>query len=399
MKHILLEKIRRNVKLYNLYMFFSDAVLVGAVLIPFFSTWAGLNQAEIQTLQSINMIAILLLEIPTGLIADIYGKKISIIVGTIFSILGMIIITISPNFYLFALAEIILAFGAACKSGSDTSLIYDSLKMTKQESKAKIIMTKANSLRLLGVVLGSIAGGLIAPHTTPNIVWRLSAVPFVIALIISFFFTEPKETTNNKSEQKKWLQIFTSGLKNIFTSKTLLYQSLDMILTGTFAYFVIWFYQTKLEQMDINSSNFGIVHALVILSSASILYTTEYWLKIFTTRKFAVFSSFIAGIGFLFGGLSNSILAFALMIFLTAGFGIARSMVFTANFNKLIKSDERSTVNSTINMVSSLAISIVNPFFGYIADLNLNMTLVILGVLTILSGILSMLIQKKYEIT
>lgn len=390
------EKLSKNIFLYYLYMLFSDAVLIGAVLIPFFSSWAGMTQAQIQSLQSINMVFILLLEVPTGIIADVYGRKKSLIVGVTFSIFGIVLMTITPSFALFVIAEFILAFGVACKSGADTALIYDSLKQTGKESEAKVVMTKSNAFRLIGVVLGSLIGGVVAPYVQPNIVWRLSVVPFCIALCISFFLTEPK--SSQTSEQKKWLIVFTNGVKNLLNNKTLLFHSLDMIVTATFAYFVIWFYQPKLELIGVSEKYFGLIHSLVILASASVLYTTGFWLKKFGTARFAIFTSLATAVGFFAAGLSDHPVAFTVLIVCSAGFGIARSMIFTATFNHLIGSEERSTVNSTISMLKSLAISFANPVLGKLVDINLNNSFVLLGFLTFMAGMFSVWVQTKFKL-
>jgi hypothetical protein len=224
-------------------------------------------------------------------------------------------------------------------------------------------------------------------------------VPISIALLISLFFKEP-QTKTGKSEKKSWVKVFTKGIGKLFSNKVLLLHSLDMILTATFAYFIIWFYQGKLELLGVSNNYFGIIHAGVILASASILYSSKFWLKVFRgNSSFAVFCAFSAGVGYLAGGLSSNFAGFILMIVLTAGFGVGRSMFFTPNFNKLIDSQERSTINSTINMGKSLVISLINPLFGGLADVDLNRTFVILGLLTLAAGIFSVWVQSRFEIT
>ena len=81
---------------------------LGVFMIPFFTDWGGLNQFQMQSLQSWFMFAIFFLEIPTGLIGDVKGRKFSVILSYIFLTIGPIVYGSFPSIYIFILAELIL---------------------------------------------------------------------------------------------------------------------------------------------------------------------------------------------------------------------------------------------------------------------------------------------------
>ena len=87
----------------------------------------GLNYFEIGLLESIFLLVTLLLEVPTGVLADKIGRKYTASVGFFLVACGTMLIGAGGSFFIFALAQIIFGIGASLRSGADTALIYDSL--------------------------------------------------------------------------------------------------------------------------------------------------------------------------------------------------------------------------------------------------------------------------------
>jgi len=82
-------QLHRNIRLYYLFVFLRNLFLISAVIIPFFSEWGGLNQAQIQILQSSFMVSVFIFEVPTGVIADRFSRKLSLILGNVVVIIGI----------------------------------------------------------------------------------------------------------------------------------------------------------------------------------------------------------------------------------------------------------------------------------------------------------------------
>src|SRR5512137_1383686 len=102
--------------------------LMSAVLIPFFREWGHLSFVAIFALQAWFMLASFALEVPTGAVADRFGRKASV------ALAGLVLGTASalyasfPRLWVFALGELLFATGMALLSGADEALAYDSLK-------------------------------------------------------------------------------------------------------------------------------------------------------------------------------------------------------------------------------------------------------------------------------
>ncbi len=88
----------------------------------------GLSLLEVMILQSIFSIATVLLEFPSGVLADRYGKRKVLITASLMSFVGLALYCVADDFYSFLAAERLLALWIALMSGADSALLYDSLK-------------------------------------------------------------------------------------------------------------------------------------------------------------------------------------------------------------------------------------------------------------------------------
>lgn len=132
-------------KYYYGFSFFKDLFFVSGVLIPFFTQWGGISMFQVQFLQSWFMFWNFILEVPTGVVADYFGRKKSVILGLIFYGIGVLIYGFIPSFYMFLVCEFILALGVALMSGADKALFFDSLKDIGEEKECKKLFGKAYS--------------------------------------------------------------------------------------------------------------------------------------------------------------------------------------------------------------------------------------------------------------
>jgi DHA3 family tetracycline resistance protein-like MFS transporter len=102
--------------------------VMSSFIIAFYKDWGGINQFQIQILQSWFMFSIFIFEVPTGLVGDVRGRKFSVTIGALFAAIGFYIYGLSPNFYLFLASEAVVAIGVAFWSGAREALLYDICK-------------------------------------------------------------------------------------------------------------------------------------------------------------------------------------------------------------------------------------------------------------------------------
>lgn len=139
------------------------------VMVPFFQAF-GLSMEQIFQLQAIFGFGVALFEVPTGYIADLFGRKASLVVGSALSSLGFCGFVVGTSFGHFAGAEVVLALGAACISGSDEALLYDSLPREDRKRTAHAFANYQLSEQI-GESVASLIGGFLATVSLAYAAW------------------------------------------------------------------------------------------------------------------------------------------------------------------------------------------------------------------------------------
>ena len=369
-----------------LFKLLRNMTFFGALMVPMFTKWARLSYFEIFTLQLWFMIATFVLEVPTGVIADRFGRKISLSTGALLVALGAIVYTLRPNFLLFLVAETLWGAGAALTSGADKAFLYDLLKENGKEQHASKIFATYQNAGLIGIIialpLGTIIAGLNLVQGVANyaLTMSLTAVPMLLAMLVGLALHEPK--VEQKIEEN-YIEFAIDGLKEVFRNKKLLALALEFAVLECVLFFVFWMYQPLLLNEGLQLSILGFVAAAFNIFSIILVHNVKRLEKIFSAKTIITTSGIGAGVAYLTAGTFHS-LVFALpSVFLIVGMKFLRQPILSHYMNTHIATEKRATVLSGVSMVTKITQAMFYPFIGFLTDLDLNFTLVILGLLTI----------------
>ncbi len=122
-----------NVSKVAFIYFFSSLYFYLPVLTIYYQL-KGLSFLQIGTLWGITTVTIFLSEIPTGLFADKFGRKASVIAAMMFQLLGEILFIFANNYLFFVVIQIVAGLGFAFQSGCIQALVYDFLKEKNREN-------------------------------------------------------------------------------------------------------------------------------------------------------------------------------------------------------------------------------------------------------------------------
>ena len=382
---------------YYAFTFFNSLAFFSAVLIPFFTDWGGINQAQIQILQSWFMFWIFVLEVPTGAIADYLGRKYSMALGGVVVTVAVLVYGSFPDFKVFLLAEFLYAAAVALISGADEALLYDLLKERGQESESKKVFGRVNSFHLAAMLIAAPVGSLIAKSFGLNYPTLFTAIPYFISALIVWSIPESRIRTT-RSESTRYVDIVKQGFVFFYNHKQLRKLALDSIIVASSAYFVIWLYQPLLKLVGVDIFYFGFIHAGIVLVQILVSSNFEWFDKIFkSSRRFLFFSAFATAISFLAAAVFPSAITIFLLIVLAGGFGLTRLKYMTAFLNKLIPSSERATILSSISMFRRFALVLLNPIVGFATVIDLRYGLAIAGLLPLTLLFFSPIEQEVFD--
>lgn len=233
----------KEIYIFLLAEFVLSLEFLGIVLLIFFKDWGGLSQTEVQILQSWFIFWTFVLEIPTGIFADVRGKKFSVILGAIFLMIGFLAYTIKPDIVIFLFAEFLLALGIALQSGAQEGWIYDRVKNLKIEKDYRKITIVGSNVKMLGMIVAAIIFPISVAHLSVEIIVRISIIPIALSMLLLLFVKKDKK---NGFEAVSYKKVAVEGFKIVKNNTKLRSIAIYTTILGATSYFVIWLYQEAL---------------------------------------------------------------------------------------------------------------------------------------------------------
>ncbi|MEJ2252114.1 MAG: MFS transporter [Candidatus Lokiarchaeota archaeon] len=126
----------RQVTKFYLTSFLKNQTYFTPILILFLQA-ATLNYLEIFWVFTIGSITSLIIEIPTGIIADLFGKRRSIIISKFGIFISFFVYGLSSTFWMFVLAQVLYQLGNSFRSGTETAYTYDFLLQNKNKKRRR----------------------------------------------------------------------------------------------------------------------------------------------------------------------------------------------------------------------------------------------------------------------
>ncbi len=383
------ERLAGNLSKMAAIRFLSWTHLISSVLIPFFREWGRLSFTTILVLQAWFMFWSFLLEVPTGAVADRFGRRISIAAGGLIAASASLLYASAPRLSVFLAAEWLFACAVTLFSGADEALVYDTLKALGRAEEATRVISRLESFKLAGIVCGALAGGLVAARAGVRAPMLVQALPLGMSGLLALSLAEPPTSEGrDRSSSTSYAAVLLGGMDYLRRNSKLLGLVLDMVFNSMVAWLILWLYQPQLQRVGIPLAAFGAVHAGMSLAQITLLARVDRLEGLLGgRRRLWRVTSLIPALCYF--GLSFTIspaLSIGLIL-LTSACGLARPPLFSGEFNKLIPSERRATVLSAISAARTLCIGLIYPAIGAILDRSLPWTFLLLGFLGLAAAI------------
>lgn len=347
--------------------FFVFMHFISGVLVPFYTDWGGISFTQIMLLQSWFSVAMFLFEVPTGAVADRFGRKVSCALGALTTGIAAVLYSSVPNFGVFFCAETLWALGATLLSGADQALLYDSLKADGREDESKQVLARKQSFLLVSITLASPIGSAIAAILGLRYAVMLMVIPQLIAVGIALSMREPPIVRS--SEQRHYFAVMRDGIKLFIGSAPLRLLTADLVLANVPAFLIIWTHQQRLRELGVGIFWFGLVQMALAVAQIAVLnlfQRFESWLG--SSQRYLVLSALLPALCYVAAALTDNLaLSLALWIVI-AGVGLTRNTLVENYMHKHIASEHRATVMSTASMCNRAVMAAVMPLLGLLVD-------------------------------
>jgi MFS family permease len=383
-------KSNKNIVLLYWFNFFKSLQFFGAIAVPFYLHRAGLDYTRMFLLETIFSIGMFIFEIPTGVVADRLGRKVSLFLGACFFGAGFLVFGISTSYAILIIAEVICAFGMTLLSGADRAIIYEILKEDNEGDKAATVMARYDAYGTAGMFLafpvGSLFAGshLVAYKTALGLVFVATAIAIGISGLILLFVKEGKYQKSGGSAIKQGVE----GFLYIFRHPRLRAFSLNFALISSLTFFMFWFYQSLLLENKFPLSWQGLIASGFNLTAILLLLLTPVAKRRIGIRNTLFFSSLIPGILYIGVSLIPGLIMAVIAIFGVTNLKMFRAPILNALMNDHIESSSRATVLSGVSMIERVVTALLYPMVGLLTDISLKMTFLVLGIITIILSIL-----------
>ncbi len=135
-----------------------NMIFLVPVIVPFFAQKIGLSFQEFLASEAVFAVTVVIMEVPSGWLADVWQRKWAIVLGAIVAAVGAALFIPASEFAHTALAQATMGIGISLFSGADSALLYDALRQHGQEDRYRVIEGRRHGFGLYSVALSSLAG-------------------------------------------------------------------------------------------------------------------------------------------------------------------------------------------------------------------------------------------------
>lgn len=356
-------------KFYLFNFFYHVAYSALAALLIVALQKNGVTILEFTLAESIGWALSFVLEVPSGMLADYFGRKKTIIVTCVFELIAIVFYFFSHNFIIVLLGEISFAISECCMSGTFNAWLFSSANKDKTETRKKI--SRNGSACLTGNLVGGVIGGFLTA------VWQgwLWGFCFIIVLICLFICISMPDIQYQKKilcfreEVKKILSPLKS-MKLILKNKPSLIMLPEMWLLGFFLAGPNTLWQTFfLESLGKSASFISIMWIIIQVVQICANHCIEKY-KVLTEKYILIslLSIFMIALSmFLLSktyGSYLSIVVFSIFIF----FNYIQEPILGTYTAELFEEEDRATCFSVMSLIGSVISALGLLLGGYIGD-------------------------------
>ena len=339
---------------------------------------AGLNATAAFAANALFTAGMVLFEVPTGVVADTWGRRISYLLGSLTLAVSTILYWLAwqmhAPFWAWAVTSILLGLGFTFFSGATEAWLVDALKFTGFKGNLESVFAKGQIVAGSAMLSGSVLGGLVAQWTNLGVPYILRGLALVVTFVIAFVYMRdwgfvPKPGKHPLREMKHVLGSSVHfGLGNPPVRWMMLAAPFSFGV-GIYAFYAMQPYLLELYGDEQAYSIAGL--AAAIIAGAQIIggMAAPRVRLLFRRRTSAILAGLLieGGLLALLGVTTAFWVAVGLLVLwgLTAAAALPIRMAY---MNGLIPSEQRATVLSFDNLLGSSGGVVIQPALGKVAD-------------------------------
>ncbi len=337
---------------------FFDGLHFATIITNLYAIFYGVPLYHAVLAQSVYSAVVLLMEVPTGLIADKFGRKTSLVLGYIMGALGLVVLAISPTVIGLYVTQLLRATGSALISGASEAVLFEASNEEGLDYKKQSSIVLSNGIAGL-CLAGIISGVIYSQYDTRSFVPLLYATVAtqVVAIILALSLKIQSKTADKsilRMELKTW-QMLADLVSLMRKNKTIFAFTMVGLLTVCNEYFLYGTYGPYFEKIGVSNFWVGAAFSIGLLLNFFLQRNAYKIERYLTFEKALVLIKLGTILGYLgLAALTQNTLVVVILISTIGVFNIERPIVSDI-VNQEIDNTVRATVLSGMSLMSRLS--------------------------------------------
>lgn len=357
-------RVRRNIVMLNALTFLRCFMLVIAVIVPYVRVRAGIGAGDFLAAEAFFALCVVLMEVPSGWIGDIWTRKNTIIAGVFFEVAGFAILWLMQSYVQLLIGQFVIAIGMSLLSGTTNAMLYDTLLEARLTRHYRRLEGLRHSLGLYAVGLSSLISGWVfaIPVIGPDVVIGATVLFTSLGLVCALFLHEPnrhKETVHANPVKDVLVSIDTGLRKSPYIGRLMLMVALVYGVNNA----AFWMQQPYYMALNVPIVWFGVFGAVGQLLGgvgAQLSHHLTHRLRMeFVWLGVVLWLMTVFAMAALFPGAYGIVLLMSISVLYGTTFPLVQDEV-----NRRVSSARRATLLSCITLFSRLVFCVLGFAIG-----------------------------------
>jgi len=359
-----MNKIPANIRKLYAFSFLQMTLFPMAIITLFWKDRIGLSLTQILLLQSILSVVMVVMEYPTGYLSDRLGYRVALNIASLLGMAGWGIYLFAATFGQVLVAEVLLGVSLSFVSGSDSALLYETLKAEGKEQFYARHQGRMNGYAQAGEAAGAVFAGLLYA-ASPLLPFILQVGVWFLALLLTRSMCEPKREcaapSGHLAEALRTIRyafVENRRLRSIILLNTVL---------GIASFYPVWLIQPYMQHAGVTVTWFGPIWTGANLTVALFALASYRFSNHLGDQRMMLLFLVLIGVGYFGLGSSSGMWGFLFYYLLTAMRGLRGPMLLNYAQQES-PSANRAGILSLQTLCFRLLFACTGPLVGMLAD-------------------------------
>ena len=355
---------RANITRLYAFSFLQMTLFPMAIITLFWKDRIGLSLTQILLLQGILSVVMVVMEYPSGYISDRIGYRVALTLSALLGMAGWGLYTVAATFAHVMVAEILLGISLAFISGSDSALLYETLKQEGEELHYARHQGRMSGFAQGGEALGAVFAGVLYAYA-PLLPFILQIGVWFLALLLTRSMVEPPREIAPHTGHL--VEAFRTARYAFVENRSLRYTILLNSVLGIASFYPVWLIQPYMQHAGVPLTWFGPVWSGANLTVAFFALTSHRASSYLGERFMVILFLILIVVGYCGLGLVGGIWGFLFYYLLTSMRGLRGPMMLNLT-QKECPSANRAGILSLQSLCFRLLFVCTGPLVGMLAD-------------------------------